>query len=194
MENRMKNRKIILLILFLMITLISTACKISLGGNEPTAEPIPVSVEAAESVQTIIDSAVITDEQTKSIAFTVTQEQVTSFAVQELANHPEANISNPQIYLQDGKIDVYAVYTQEYFDVNVHLVLTAEIDANNQLAIKIETADFGNVPAPESMLTTISSLLDDTITNSLLPATTGFRMESIYIADGMATISGTVSP
>jgi uncharacterized protein YpmS len=193
MENRMKNRKNILLILFLMITLISTACKISLGGNEPTAEPIPVSAEAAESVQTIIDSAIITDEQTKSIAFTVTQEQVTSLAAQELANRPEANISNPQIYLQDGKIDVYAVYTQQYFDLNIHLVLTAEIDANNQLAVKIETADLGNVPAPESMLAAISSLLDDTITKSLLPATTGFRMESIYIADGMATISGTVT-
>ncbi len=189
----MNNRKYIALILFLMITLISTACKISLGGNEPTAEPIPVSVEAAESIQTIIDSATITDEQTKSVAFTVTQEQVTSFAVQEMANHPEANISNLQIYLQDGKIDIYAVYTQEYFDINVHLILTAEIDANNQLAIKIETVDLGNIPAPEGLLDTISSLLDETVTNSLIPATTGFRMESIYIADGMATISGTVT-
>jgi hypothetical protein len=178
----------------MIITLISTACKISLGGNEPTAEPIPVSVDAAESIQTIIDSAIITDGQSKSVAFTVTEEQITSYAVLEMAKRPESNISNPQIYLRDGKIDVYAIYTQEYFDINIHLTLQAEIDANNELLVKIETVDLGNIPAPKSLLDTISSLIDETITNSLLPASTGFRMETIYIADGMATISGTMNP
>jgi hypothetical protein len=190
----MKKRNLHILILILIISLISLACKLSLGGSKPTAEPIPVSEDAADSIQSIIDNATITDEESKSIAFTVTEEQVTSYAALEFAKNTDANISNPQIYLRDGKIDAYAVYNQEYFDINIHITLNATIDANHELVVTIEKADLGPIPAAEGMLSSISSLIDDTLTNTLLPASTGFRMETIYIADGMATISGTLVP
>jgi hypothetical protein len=189
----MKKKTLNLLILFMIISLISVACKISMGGNEPTAEPIIVSQDAAETAQNLLDSATISGTDNEIVAFTVTEEQVTSLAVEQLTNSGNTNISNPQIYLQDGKIDVYAVYTQDYFDVNVHLTLVAEIDANGELKVTIENADLGSFPAPDGFLESLSSMIDDTITNSLLPAVTGFKMQSIYIADGMATISGTVT-
>ncbi|MBI9047780.1 MAG: hypothetical protein JEZ00_00050 [Anaerolineaceae bacterium] len=190
----MKYRKIHIFLLITIISLISLACKISLGGNEPNAETIPVSADAADSVQSIIDNATITDAQNQTIAFTVTEEQVTSYAAQKFAENPDSDISNPQIYLRDGKIDAYAVYTQEYFDINMHITLSAIISPNNELEITVDNADLGPIPVSEGLLDSISSMIDDTMTNTLLPASTGFRMETIYIADGMATISGTLVP
>lgn len=189
----MKNRLFNVAILFMIISLISLACKINVGGEKPAETPIPVSEDAADTMKSIIDSATISGTQNDKVAFTVTEEQVTSLAAEQLANNPDYNLTDPQIYLRDGKIDVYAVYNQQYFEATIHLVLSATVDENGQLKVTIEDANLGPIPTSQNTLNTLSGMIDSTITNSLLPTATGFRIESIYIADGMATISGTIT-
>ena len=188
----MKRKNIYIFLLLIIISLMSIACKLSLGGEEPPTTPIPVSDDAANTAQDIIDSATITDMENQVVAFTITEAQLTSLMAQKLAENPENKISNPQIYLQNGKIDAYATYDADYFDVNIHILLSAVVNANNELEINIESADLGPIPASDAMLDSISAMIDEAVSSALLPAATGFRIDSIYIADGMATISGTV--
>jgi uncharacterized protein YpmS len=189
----MKLKNIYIFLLLTMITLISLACKISLGGDEPPTNAIPVSDDAAITAQDIYDSATFTDTQNQLVAFTLTEAQVTSLVAQKLAQNSDNKVSNPQIYLQDGKIDAYATYDAEYFNVNVHFTLSVVVNADNELEVSIDNADLGPIPASDAILDSMSNMIDESIASALLPAATGFRVESIYIADGMATISGIVT-
>ena len=78
------------------------------------------------------------------------------------------------------------------FTANVSITMQVGVDANGQPQITITQADFGPLPAPQGLNDAVSSLIQQAYTGSLGPAATGFRLESISIADGAMTVSGRV--
>jgi hypothetical protein len=89
-----------------------------------------------------------------------------------------------QIY---GKID------RGMFAANMLITMNVGIDETTNLPkIEITTADFGPFPAPEGLNAAISAVIDEAFTGSLGPVATGFRLESITIADGIMTLTGRI--
>jgi hypothetical protein len=68
--------------------------------------------------------------------------------------------------------------------------MQAKIDKNGQPKLNLVSADFGPLPAPAGLLDSLSSVLNEAYTGSIGPYVTGFKIESIYIGDGMITITG----
>jgi hypothetical protein len=58
--------------------------------------------------------------------------------------------------------------------------------------MEVVSTDFGPFPAPEGLNSAISAMVAEAYTGSLGPMATGFRLESITIADGSMTLSGRI--
>lgn len=174
----------------IIILLVTIACNISAGGPQPTLHQIPVSVESAESLERTLKNALEADPAAETIAVTLSEEQVTSYLAIRLGNQQAPLLRNPQVYLQDGKIELYGEFQQTVFSVNARLTILPIVDDTGKISFDISAADFGAFPAPENLLDTLSAALNETLTGSLAPTITGIRIQSVYIANGMMTISG----
>lgn len=182
------TRSIPIISILLLVTL---ACQISAGGPEPPEKRIPVSEEAAKSLEKTLQAAVETAATSEEVAVTLTEEQVTSYLALYMEKQPEPLIRNPQVYLQNGVIEIYGEVQQRFLTTSARVTVLANVDDSGQLRFDISAADFGPIPAPDAILNTMSAALNESLTGSLAPAVTGIRIQSVHIADGMLTVSGT---
>jgi hypothetical protein len=181
-------------ILLFLLTLIaaSLACTMFVGGPDYPEGAIPVSAEAVESLRTQIQSAALAGAQSGTITLQITEEQLTSYLAFRLAAQSNPALQSPQVYLRDGQMQVYGKVVRGYFVANVLILLNVSVDELGQPRIEIASADFGPFPAPEGLKQSLTALLTEAYTGSLGPIATGFRLETIGIADGLMTINGRI--
>jgi hypothetical protein len=116
----------------------------------------------------------------------------TSLVAAKLSSDPNAAISDPQVYLRNGQMEIHGKIKQGYFTANVEIVIAVGVDSEGQPTIDIVSADFGPLPVPEGLREAITAGVKEAYTGSLGPVATGFRLESVTIADGVMTITGQI--
>ncbi len=174
------------------LALSTLACSIFVGGPSYPSTPIPVSTDAAQSLHDQVRQAATAGAQSGTITLQITESQLTSYLANYLSSQPNPLITNPQVLLQNGQMQIFGRAQQGMFTANVSITMQVSVDANGQPQINITQTDFGPLPAPQGLNEAISSLIQQAYTGSLGPAATGFRLESITIADGVMTVSGRV--
>jgi len=174
----------------ILLLLAALACQFNLGGPTPSGQPIPVSTEAAGSLQQQFQQALQNPGQNGQITLSINETQLTSLLAAKLATTQDPIISNPQVYLQNGQIQLFGQASRGYFTANVGIVLTATVDANGQPLVEISSANFGPIPVPQNLDQSISSLVQEAYTGALGPLATGFALDSIVISDGVMTLTG----
>lgn len=187
-----KKNQLFTLMTLLSLLLASLACNIQAGGPAYPETRVPVSTESATSLAEQVRAAQTAAAQSGALTISVTESQLTSLVAAKLAEDPSPLLTDPQVYLRDGQIQVYGKASQGPFQVNVRIVISASVDANGQPAIAIVSTDFGPLPAPAGLNKTITALAQEALTGALGPAAIGFRLESITIADGTMTMVGRV--
>ena len=193
-----KIRGLPLLLITLVLT--SLACNINVGGPDYSSlPPVPVSAEAAASIQDEIRRAVEAAAQTGAITVNLTEPQITSYLATRLQTDPSLQqsdnkplITSPQVYLRDGQMQIYGKTQQGMFTANIGIIVSMGVDANGQPQIDVVSADFGPFPAPEGLKDAITAMVREAYTGSLGPVATGLRIETISIANGVMTVSGRV--
>ncbi|MCX6082445.1 MAG: hypothetical protein NTW32_23205 [Chloroflexi bacterium] len=188
----MKNNKIVTLFLILAIALMSFACTIFAGGPEYPPTKIAISTEAVGNLDAELQAAQTASVESGVLSITINETQITSLLANKLNSQPDPFIKNPQVYLQNGEIQVFGQATQGNLMVNVRIILQASIDPEGMPVLTITSADFGPFPAPEGLNKTVSSFIDQAFTGAIGPAATGLRIETINIADGIMTLTGKV--
>jgi hypothetical protein len=176
----------------LVLILSSLACNMFIGGPEYPETQIPISTEAAGTVDEQLQQAVETAKETGALNFTIDEAQLTALVAQKVAADPESFLTEPQVLLRDNEIQIFGKAQQGYFAANVRITLSAAVDGNGQPQITVKSVDFGPLPAPEGMNSTISALVNEAFTGALGPAATGFRLETITIANGLMTLTGRI--
>lgn len=166
------------------------ACTANLGGPEAPGDPISVSTEAAGELLEVLRSA--RGSNPGEAAVILTQEQLTSYLTFALAEQPDPPIRDPQVYLQNGLIKVFGKAQGEYFTANALIELAPSVDANGQLALTIQSADFGPLPVPESLLESLSGAITGAFTGGLGPLATGIQITNVAIVDGEMAVTGTL--
>ena len=186
-------------IFFLTLILASLACTLYTGGPDYSdLDPIPVSAESAQSLKDGIQKSFEDGLQTGVVTITITEPQITSYLALRLQSDPNLQqdnkplITDPQVYLRDGKMKIYGKTQQGIFAANIGIIINISVDENGKPKIEIESADFGPFPAPEGINETITSMIDEAFTGSFGPVLTGLRIETINIADGVMTITGRI--
>lgn len=195
----MRQSKYALPIFLLTLVLTSLACMINVGGPDYSSlPPVPVSTEYAQSIRDEVQRAFEEGAQTGSITLNLTEEQITSYLATRLQNDPSLQrnsqpfITEPQVYLQDGQMQIYGKTQQGMFTANIGIVVSVGVDENGQPKIEIASADFGPLPAPEGLRDSVEAMVREAYTGSLGPVATGLRIETITIANGIMTVSGRI--
>jgi hypothetical protein len=196
----MVRKQLALPIFLLTLILTSLACTVFVGGPDYSSlPPIPVSAAAAQSIQDEVKRAFEAGAQTGVITINLTEPQVTSYLAARLQSDPSLQqsdkkpfITDPQVYLRDGQMQIYGKTQQGLFTANIGIIVQMGVDANGQPQIQITSADFGPFPVPEGLKNAITAMIKEAYTGSFGPVATGLRIESIAIANGVMTITGRI--
>lgn len=186
-------------IFLIILTLTSLACTVFVGGPDYSdLTPIPVSLEAAESLKTEMQKAFEAGTQTGIVTLNITEPQITSLLAFRLLSDPNMQtdqkpiIADPQVYLRDGQMKIYGKSQQGMFAANIGIIINMGVDEFGKPKIEIASADFGPFPAPAGMNEALTTMIDEAYTGAIGPAATGLRIETITIADGIMTITGRI--
>jgi hypothetical protein len=111
---------------------------------------------------------------------------------QNLQQDSKPLITDPQVYLRDGQMQIFGKTQQGMFAANIGIIVSMTVDENGKPKIEIVSADFGPLPAPDGLKDAISSMIQEAYTGSVGPVATGLRIQTITIADGTMTIVGRI--
>jgi hypothetical protein len=196
----MRIKTLALPIFLLSLVLTSLACTIFVGGPDYSSlPPIPVSAEASESIKEELRRAFEAGAQTGVVTINLTEPQITSYLAARLQTDPGLQqsdrkplITDPQVYLQDGQMQIYGKTQQGIFTANIGVIVQVGVDANGQPLIEVTSVDFGPFPAPEGLKNAITAMVKEAYTGSLGPVATGLRIETISIGGGIMSITGRI--
>ena len=195
----MKRNKYSLPLFLLTLILTSLACTVFVGGpSYSDRAPIPVSAELAQSLKDEIAKDFEAGAATGEVTIRITEPQITSVLAlrlqsdQNLQQDKKPLITDPQVYLRDGQMQIFGKTQQGMFTANIGIIVAMGVDENGKPSITITSADFGPMPAPDGLKEAISAMIDEAYTGSVGPVATGLRIQSITIADGIMTIIGRI--
>ena len=186
----MITRKVFLIIGSFTLALSVLSCTINIGGPDYPTPFIPISTEAVGDLQSSLETAVAAGIVSGQITLTLTEPQLTSYLYYKLQAQSQLLITNPQVYLQDNQLQVYGTASKGDFQATARIILSAGVDEQGQLEIGLTSADFGPLPVPNGLMEIITATIQEAYTGALGPVATGFRLQSIVIADGTMTIVG----
>ncbi len=169
------------------------ACAVSVEGPTPPGSPIPISTDAAGQLGELWKNAVAnpTDGQ---VSVVINETQLTSFLAYKLAASKDALLSNPQVYLRDNKIQIYATAKAADVATTASVAFSTTVSEAGALQLQVASANFGPVPVPSDLLGRLSLMINDGLTGSLGEMAIGVKLTSVVILDGQMTITGTLAP
>ena len=183
------TKKTLPAILLLMAAIL--ACNLPVSGLKPAVQKIPVSDQAAQSLESTVTSNLENATSSQPVVITLSEEQITSYLAKYLRENTEFQLTDPQVHLRNGRAEIDGKYQQGVLSANITLIVAVTVDENGNPKATITSADFGPIPAPTNMLDTLSATINESLTGSLGPSVTGIKISSIQISDGLITISGT---
>ncbi|MBN2385945.1 MAG: hypothetical protein JXB85_02920 [Anaerolineales bacterium] len=168
------------------------ACTINVGGPDYPPNPIPVATEAVGDLRAQVQTAVAAGVESGWITLVISEVQLTSFLAFTLEQSPDPLLTEPQAYLRDGQIQIYGTARSGYFEATAGIILAPSIDPDGKLQLEIISADFGPLPVPDGLKDAVTAIVSEAYTGALGPVTTGFRLETIEIRDGVMILFGRV--
>lgn len=153
----------------------------------PTLDP-NLSDQFEEAWQKSIVDAI----QTGSFSVTITEGQFTDFINRKNTQNPNASLSNIQVFLRDGQVQLYATTESDPNSTSVQITATVAVTEDGQLQFNVVSAKLGNFPIPDSILTSISDSINNALNGQGTSGAENIHITSIVIADGYMTITGTL--
>jgi len=170
----------------------SWACDLTVGGPTPPGSPIAVSTEAAGQLQETWKTA-IANAQNGEVTVIITQEQLTSYLALKLEAQTNPPLRNVQVYLRNSHIQIYGTAQAGTVSTTALVSLAFSITPEGQPQLKVDEADFGPVPVPPTLLSTLSSALNEALTGQFGTLATGIKVKTAIITDGYLAINGTIT-
>ncbi len=170
----------------------TVACSIFVGGPSYPTETAPTPTPNGLSLEQQVEQAIAGATQSGVVSIQITETQLTSYFAAAGAGQAHPVISDPQVILQDNHIIVYGKATSGIFTGNVSTTIQVSVDSSGQPQIQVENTDFGPLAAPQGLNDAIAASVQEAFTGWVGPVATGFRLESITIANGVMTVTGRI--
>jgi len=184
------NHNIILLVISLLISA-SLACNFQGFWRQTPEETIPISTEAALNLQEKLDDALgKLASGASEITLTIDEVELTSIVAFELRKIPEPQISDTQIRLRDGQIQISANLNQGNLVTPIQMVIAVEAGVDGYPQYQIISAMMGPLPLPEAVTDQLKSMIDSVLADKLRSQSNQVFIRSIVISDSMMTIQG----
>ena len=176
----------------LLDTLIGLAVKSAEGGMDgaptrPGAEIIPfegAGIEARAKLQRALP-------QPGSLAsVTLDEQQVTSWLDMTLKESPDLPLSEVQVYLRDGRIQIWGMVNGVTNSTSALIAGTLTPDLNGMPGVELESIQVGSQAVPDLLLTQGEAWLNQLISQQINEQVPGLEIMNINISNGLITISG----
>jgi uncharacterized protein YpmS len=174
--------------ILLVLAVVTLAC--NFGSRETPAPPPPVSTEAVVNLEATLESAADQIRESGEVHLEMDEAQLTSLVTFELQESGEEMISDPQIYLRDGQIQVFGTVERQNLSGTARVVMTVDLDEEGRPDLNVVSASLGPFPIPQQIVDNIESELNEAFTEQLDSMAPNTRFESIVIDDGKMTITG----
>lgn len=176
----------------LVDTLINYAVQNSANGmtgapERPGAEII-ASDQAGMEAMTAFQKAI--PQPGALTSATISEQQITSWLALEMKNNPDLPLSNIQVYLRDGKIQVWGIVNGSTDSTSALIVGTVNIDGNQQPYFEIESMQIGQQVVPDVMLSQVESWLNQLIAEQINAQVPGLELMNVNVTNGLITVSG----
>ncbi len=176
----------------LVDALIGFALNNAEGGLEgaperPGAEILP-SDEAGMEAKTTFEKSLPPPGSLSSVS--LTERQLTSWLVMEMKNSPDLPLSDIQVYLRDGKIQIWGMVTGSTDSTSALIVGNLVIDSNKKPNIEIESVQIGIQSIPGVLVSQLESWFNQMMMEKLEEQAPGLEIMNVNISSGMVTISG----
>ncbi len=180
--------------IFLVLVLAALACASGVPSALPTGLPsIPtLDPDLSDNFEEQWQKSIVEAVTTGNFSVTITEGQFTDFLNRKTAENPESALSNIQVFLRDGQIQIYSVTDTNSGSTTLQIIGTLSVTAEGKLQISVISAQLGNFPVPDSILTSVSKSINDALSGQGTTGSDQIQFQSIVIAEGYLTISGTL--
>jgi uncharacterized protein YpmS len=185
----MKGKQVFILALAALV-LASLACNFGLSAPELPASPVPVTTEAVESLEQGLDAAAGQLQDGGPVTIVVDETQMTSLVALELQKQEEPVLTDPQVFLRDGQVQLVGNVQQSGFRAPIQVDLAVTVDGNGRLQYEVVSAKVGPLPLPQSILDQLTAQIDSAFASQIGPEAEKIYFESITIAEGKMTVTG----
>lgn len=187
--------------ILLVLVLAAIACQV---GTRPPALPtelpqIPTALPPLPTLDPNLSDkfedewqkAIVEAVTTGNFSVTITEGQLTELINRKNAEDPNATLSNIQVFLRNGQIQIYSNAATEAGSTTLQITATVAVtEAGIQL--NVISAQLGIFPIPESLLSSISESINSALNGQDTAGAENIQIQSIEIAEGYMTITGTL--
>jgi len=122
---------------------------------------------------------------------TITEQQLTSWIAMEMKDSPDLPLNDIQIYLRDGKVQIWGMVTRGENSTSALVVGEVSIDENKYPYFKIESMQIGQQIVPGLFLSQMEAWLNQSLGDAISKNAPGLQLVSLKVTSGLITVSGT---
>jgi hypothetical protein len=179
--------------------LVALACVCSLpklGGAPVPAATVPVSQDAAKQMQNKLDQAKAQSKSTGQYKVTLTESEITSYAVMQIEQMQSQGenipILNPQIKFTQGQVWLYATFVADSSTKIPGLVVVSPQVQDGKVVVRVVRVDFGSIPVPNLFLDQLNRQIQSSL-DERSSENPDILLTSITIREGEMEVVGKVS-
>ncbi|MCQ3935904.1 MAG: hypothetical protein DPW18_02535 [Chloroflexi bacterium] len=158
------------------------------GAPERPGDEIIISEQSGMEAKALLENSLPQPGSLTSL--TITEQQLTSWLAMELLESPDLPLSQPQVYLRDGKIQVWGVVTGSGDSTAALIVGELKIDGDKKPYFEIESMQIGQQVIPDLILSQMETWLNQMLLESINEQAPGLQVMNIKVTSGLITISG----
>ncbi len=121
---------------------------------------------------------------------TITEQQITSWLAMEMRNNPDLPLSEVQVYLRGGQIQIWGMVNGSASSTSALLVGTVSIDSDAQPVFTLESMQVGQQTVPNILLSQAETWLNEMLAEKISSEIPGLRLMNINVTNGLITVSG----
>jgi tetratricopeptide (TPR) repeat protein len=158
------------------------------GAPERPGAEIMISEKAGMEAKTTLEKALPQPGTLASV--TITEQQATSWLALGMQNNPDLPLSDVQVYLRNGKIQVWGMVNGNETSTSALIIGTISIDNKKQPYFEIETLQVGQQVVPGFLVAQAESWLNQSLAAEIDSQVPGLELMNINVTNGLITISG----
>ena len=185
----MKQLNLMVLIIFALV-LSSLACNLGFGRPATPGIEVPVLTEALD-VPENNQSEPNQDTQIQGMApLEITESQLASLMGEELEQQIGDQISNLQVYLRSGQIQILGDLNSQGISAPVKVVIDVNVDPVGRPMLSIISSSIGPFPVPGDLISEVEVLINKAFQEKVLALAPNIHIDNIVIQNGIMTIYG----
>jgi uncharacterized protein YpmS len=170
--------------------LVGFACKLPTVSKSVVTERVPVSSEAVQSLEENLSQALQDAKNGSQVSLVITEAELTSVVAFEVQSIDEPKISDVQIHLRNGQIEMYFNVQQSGITLPGEVIVSVNSDSQGKVNSNVESAKIGPLPLPDDMKSMISEQVNNAVQDQIHTNQGTVFVDSIAIENGQIFIQG----